>query len=85
MTKRDAEQTFRADVLSAIRKSETFGPDYPVRTEAWNNFTDSLCKEGMITEDQCDTWDYPDCCLSPGEKQDKRHRKIRLVSQIMLS
>jgi hypothetical protein len=27
--------------------------------ESWNNFTDSLCKDGMITEHQYNTWTHP--------------------------
>jgi hypothetical protein len=27
--------------------------------EAWNNYTDMLCKDGHITEDEYNTWDNP--------------------------
>ena len=27
--------------------------------EAWNNYTDSLCKDGLITERQYETWSNP--------------------------
>ena len=28
-------------------------------SEAWNNWTDALCKEGRLTESQYDNWDNP--------------------------
>lgn len=33
--------------------------DKPAIREAWNNYTDSLCKDGFITPHQYDTWSGP--------------------------
>lgn len=33
--------------------------DRPMRAEAWNNFTDALCKERRITMRQYETWTHP--------------------------
>ena len=33
--------------------------DTVARDEAWNNFTDSLCKDGRITMKQYETWSNP--------------------------
>ena len=52
MTKHQAFQLFRS-----IDQSPP--GDKPWRRESWNNFTDSLCKEGLITTRQYETWTYP--------------------------
>ena len=36
--------------------------DKVARREAWNNHTDFLCKEGMITLTEYDNWLHPSCC-----------------------
>jgi hypothetical protein len=33
--------------------------DGPARREAWNNFTDGLCKGGQISQHQYETWVGP--------------------------
>lgn len=33
--------------------------DIPAKREAWNNYTDSLCKDGQITERQYNNWSNP--------------------------
>ena len=33
--------------------------DYIWRREAWNNYTDALCKDGLITVKQYETWANP--------------------------
>ena len=33
--------------------------DAPMMREAWNNYTDSLCKDGIITESQYNNWTSP--------------------------
>lgn len=30
--------------------------DIPAKRELWNNYTDSLCKDGWITENQYNNW-----------------------------
>ena len=48
---------------SVKRQYERDGvPDPPARREAWNNWTDSLCKDGCITPRQYEEWDQPDEC-----------------------
>ena len=36
-------------------------PDIPARCEAWNNWTDGLCKDGQISDWQYANWDHPPC------------------------
>jgi len=33
--------------------------DAIARREEWNNWTDMLCKDGTITDDQYNNWDNP--------------------------
>lgn len=54
MTKREAFQEFRDLVLSCLPKG-----DVPCRDQAWVDYTDRLCKEGRISQRQCDTWVHP--------------------------
>ncbi len=37
-------------------------PDYVARSEAWNNWTDSLCKDGQISDWQYANWSQPPSC-----------------------
>lgn len=61
MTKKQAVEFFREEILPVIKENyEQDGiTDKPARREAWNNFTDSLCKDGQITLKQYETWDNP--------------------------
>lgn len=43
--------------LDKLNVSE--GIDIPKRDQAWNDFTDGLCKEGRITSKQYSTWTHP--------------------------
>jgi hypothetical protein len=36
--------------------------DGPRRREAWNNWTDMLCKSGEISDWQYENWSQPECC-----------------------
>lgn len=54
MTKIQAEEIFKADYLPNISKN-----DKPAKRQAWNNFTDYLCKDGQITSKQYETWVNP--------------------------
>ena len=60
-TKREALALFRAEVLPAVRAQyEQDGRvDRVARAEAWNNWTDALCKDRVITTRQYETWDNP--------------------------
>ena len=58
MTKKEALQIFKESELPYI--VEAYGPqDKPAIREAWNNFTDMLCKDGEITLKQYETWVHP--------------------------
>ncbi len=61
MTKKQAVAEYRETVLPAVRQQyERDGRiDKPARAEAWNNFTDYLCKSGQITMRQYETWGHP--------------------------
>ncbi len=63
MTKREAEKEFKAYIMPEVkRRYESDGIiDVPARSEAWNNYTDSLCKDGRITSKQYSTWTHPAC------------------------
>ena len=58
-----AVEMFTNDILPCIqREHEQDGePDIPARSEAWNNWTDSLCKSGAISDWQYENWDHPPC------------------------
>ena len=53
MKKTDAIREFEETILMSVPKH-----DKPAIREAWNNWTDMLCKNGRITQKQYDTWDY---------------------------
>ncbi len=62
MTKPQAETLFREHQLPGIKEQEARqgrSVDGPVRREAWNNFTDMLCKGGLITGAQYHNWVQP--------------------------
>lgn len=51
-----------SDQIMEIEMNQSGRKDIPLRCETWNNYTDSLCKEGRITERQYDNMDYPKFC-----------------------
>lgn len=61
MTKVTALAFFKSLLIDL--KEQGFWPygegDKVALREAWNNYTDSLCKDGMITERQYETWTNP--------------------------
>lgn len=61
MNKKQALAEFKYYVLPAIKASfEQNGRiDRVARAEAWNNFTDALCKDGRITMKQYENWANP--------------------------
>lgn len=63
-TKKQAEQDFKNNILpSVINRFEQDGKkDKPARREAWNNFTDMLCKDGRISDNQYNNWTQPAIC-----------------------
>lgn len=61
---KDAAVQFEEYILPYVRETyEADGiPDWPARREAWNNWTDGLCKDGEISNWQYENWSQPDCC-----------------------
>lgn len=58
MTRKEAIAEFKAEILPHVLAK--YGPnDKPARAEAWNDWTDTLCKEGRITLEQYETWSAP--------------------------
>jgi hypothetical protein len=59
-----ATETFNRFVLPLVQQGmEQDGePDYVARSEAWNNWTDSLCKDGQISDWQYANWSQPASC-----------------------
>lgn len=51
MTLREARKMFRNEIAVNIPKN-----DRAMLDEAFNNWTDALCKDGTITERQYNTW-----------------------------
>jgi hypothetical protein len=64
LTKKEVESMFRQEVLPEIRlRYEQDGrKDVIARREAWSNYTDYLCKSGMIGDKQYSEWTYPSFC-----------------------
>jgi hypothetical protein len=54
MTYENAVDTFTADFLPSIPADDSI-----MQREAFNNWTDSLCKDGQITIYQYENWDNP--------------------------
>lgn len=58
MTKAQALAEFRAHILPSV--IARYGrSDRVAICEAWNNYTDALCKDGRIREYQYSTWSNP--------------------------
>ena len=64
MTRDEAIEDFITTVLPAVvEEYEQDGIiDEPARSEAWNNFTDYLCKDDLISDWQYNNWSQPDEC-----------------------
>ena len=59
----DACETFTTEILPLVQEAEQrLGhPDMPARREAWNDWADSLCQNGQISDWQYANWGHPDC------------------------
>ena len=55
-------EIFREDILPMIVQAYELDGfrDGPARRETWNNWTDSLCKDGQISDWQYMNWSHPD-------------------------
>ena len=61
----DAVRYFEGEVMPEIRVIEarqSGNPDWPLRRETWNDWTDSLCKDGTISDWQYANWSQPPSC-----------------------
>ena len=59
MTKAEAVKLFRFIYkVKAIQLGYRRGDEVAERTE-WNDYTDALCKDGLITQKQRENWDQP--------------------------
>lgn len=57
MTKREAVREFRELFSSLLIQGKN--RDQPAIDQAWNDWTDGLCKDKQITQKQYDTWEHP--------------------------
>jgi len=58
MTKRDAIAYFEEQIMPIVL--DKYGDnDHIAMREAFNDFTDGLCKDGLITDHQYNTWSNP--------------------------
>ena len=63
ITREAAIKDFEGFILPLVRQEhEQDGiPDLDARCEAWNNWTDSLCQNGQISDWQYENWSHPPC------------------------
>jgi len=60
-----AVEHFENEIMPQIRHIEadqSGGPDWPLRRETWNNWTDALCKDGEISDWQYENWSQAPSC-----------------------
>ena len=64
MTRDEAIDIFDNHILPLVQQGmESDGePDIPARSEAWNNWTDAMCKDGQISDWQYENWTHPASC-----------------------
>ena len=54
LTKKETEILFKEEILPFVDKK-----DKPALRQAWNDYTDFLCRNGEITMRQYETWTQP--------------------------
>lgn len=62
MNKRQVNASFKEGILphvDSLCRERSGTTDRIARWEAWNDYTDSLCKDGMITPWQYENWANP--------------------------
>lgn len=61
LTKKTALAIFREELAEATQNGTwTYSKtDVTAMREAWNNYTYGLCRDGLITEHQYETWAQP--------------------------
>ena len=64
MTRDEAIEIFDNHILPIVKQNmEHDGQiDEPARSEAWNNWTDAMCKDGQISDWQYENWTHPPSC-----------------------
>ena len=69
MTRDEAIEEFQRDMLPFLildearwQGGEWSHVDAAHRREAWNNWTDALCKDRRISDWQYENWSQPECC-----------------------
>ena len=64
MTRDEAIEIFDNHILPIVKQNmEPDGQiDIPARSEAWNNWTDAMCKDGHISDWQYENWTHPPSC-----------------------
>ena len=64
MTRKQAIGYFNANVLpfTQLQHEKDGIKDLSARREAWNDWTDYLCKDGAISDWQHAHWTYPSTC-----------------------
>ena len=60
----DACHMFEFEILPGIKEvyEQDGEPDWVARSESWNNWTDSPCKNSQISDWQYENWTHPRCC-----------------------
>ena len=58
-TKVQVLSDFRQLWADMIENEPSFRGDVIAKREEWNNYTDYLCKDGVITDSQYDRWTNP--------------------------
>lgn len=59
MTKKEAENLFKEEYKQFLLENKN---DKTAIRTAWNDFTDYLCKDGIIREWQYNNWTHPNFC-----------------------
>ena len=64
MTWAQACEQFASEILPHMQTiyEQDGVPDWPARSETWNNWTDSLCKNGQISDWQYENWSQSPLC-----------------------
>ena len=59
MTKAEAVSQFNELWSNKVNLFPHVKDDEVMKSEDWNNYTNMLCKNGVITEKQYNSWDSP--------------------------
>lgn len=64
LTKKQVDSTFKTEILPSIVSQENGMKDKPLRRMTYNNFVDSLQKDGQITRSQANRYCIPSSLLT---------------------